>query len=479
MLHGRSLFGIVLQGILPGLDGTLAVLGTLLHLCQGDEAVGQVLLDIGFLPRADLLIDPYGRLAGINGPLDALCPPIRLGQGQISCPEQGLGLCILGGIALHPVYAQGFQGGVNGLPAVPFLILWRDIHVGHHAGGYGQILVAAGQGQGLAELQGGLKPLPSGIQSSRAVLRPVFDISHHEVSHPQVHLGLGIVLRGAVQSEEGKSLPCRLQCLDAVGSGLLPPPQGQIDRGQIVLSGGIEPGMLISGIDPGCLAVGIKSQPAQLQKLVLSRSFIRRPFFSCPFLSRPFFTRPFLSHPFFSHFPAELKIPFTILSRPEIRLPPGRLWIPPRLRLHHFPVLPCLRFLRQGKVGVSQAVLQRGIGQWLLFPADAGEGLLAGKKGIAAVFLSLLHLGEGEIGYGQAVLHCRIPCRIAILGIGGQSFPAGSHCFSTAISLIGGIACRLGQYEIGSGQIDLGGGTIKQLILGAVDAQSGQSSSYG
>jgi len=123
--------------------------------------------------------------------------------------------------------------------------------------------------------------------------------------------------------------------------------------------------------------------------------------------------------------------------------------------------------------------LQRSIGQWLLLAADAGEGLPAGKNGIAAVLLPLLHLGEGEIGYGQAVLHGRIPSRIAILGIGGQSFPAGSHCFSAAFGLIGGIACRLGQYEIGSGQIDLGGGTIKQLILGAVDAQSGLSSSYG
>ena len=123
--------------------------------------------------------------------------------------------------------------------------------------------------------------------------------------------------------------------------------------------------------------------------------------------------------------------------------------------------------------------MQSSIGQWLLLAADAGEGLPAGKKGIAAVLLPLLHLGEGKIGYGQAVLHCRIPRRIAILGIASQSLPAGCHCFSTAFGLIGGIACRLGQYEIGSGQIGLGGGAIKQLILGAVDAQSGLSSRYG
>jgi len=146
--------------------------------------MSQILLGICRLLQADLIIDPDGRLAGINGPLAALCSPIHLGQRRIGRPEQGLGLGILLRIALHPIDAQGLQGGINGLLAALHLLFRLHLQIGQHAGGYGQILVAAGQLKGLAELQGRLEPLPGCIQGGRAVLLPILYIGQYEMGHP-------------------------------------------------------------------------------------------------------------------------------------------------------------------------------------------------------------------------------------------------------------------------------------------------------
>jgi len=207
--------------------------------------------------------------------------------------------------------------------------------------------------------------------------------------------------------------------------------------------------MLIFGVDPGSLAVGLQCLAAQIQEII-----------SLPAL--------------YTLHCSIFQLPISVSSSPEI----GLTRIQPWARLGRFPVLSCLCLIRQSEAGISQAVLQGSISQWLLLAADAGETLLAGKKSMAAAVLSLLHLGEGEIGYGQVVLACCIPQRMAIPVITSQSLPVGCNSPAAAFDLVGGIACCLGQYKIGSGQIGLGGSIIKRLVLGAVDAQGSQSRLY-